>query len=131
MRRLNKSSIFFKLFTDRDEIFLRDIYAAGNRNTYSTEKNIVWLQNKLVSWKKRGIVAPVYTTTGFRRRLIGIKLTDRGRTLLGRPTEKEEQGKITIEIIEKILEQKRKEHPDFEITFTIRSKQGNLSLQLD
>jgi hypothetical protein len=72
----------------------------------------------------------VYTTTGFNRRLIGIKLTDHGRTVLGKPTQIDDASRITIEIIEQILQRKRKEHPDFEITFTIRSKAGNMFLEL-
>ena len=39
-------------------------------------------------------------------------------------------AKLVLAIIEQVLEQKRREHPDFEIAFTIKAKDGSLLLEL-
>src|SRR3954471_10307635 len=108
MRQLNKSSIFFKLFTETDEMLLQEIYALGNRKTYSNEKNREWLRHKLRLWKKRGIAEPIYATTSYGRTLIGVKLTDLGRTVLGKPVPIEDDNKITLAIIEQVLKRARR-----------------------
>ena len=130
MRRLNNSSIFFSLFTATDEMFLEEIYAVGMKEIQASEKNREWLRHKLRLWKKRGIAEPIYATTSYGRTLIGVKLTDLGRTVLGKPVPIEDDNKITLAIIEQVLKRARREHPDFEITFTIKSKDGNRYLKL-
>ena len=92
MRNLNKSSIFFTIFKEKDKVSLEEIYILCKREQSDKEKDRVWISNKLVAWKKRGIAEPTYGTAkqknGWltRQHLLGIKLTEDGKRLLSRDT---------------------------------------------
>ena len=129
MSRLPKDNIFYTLFKDKDEILVEDAFALGKRNPGRTEENITWLRNKLTRWKKRGIAEPLYHATynpaskgGQRYRLIGIKLTERGKRLLGKPVSQEDTYHITLADVITVVERLQREHLDFEIRFEIKRK---------
>jgi hypothetical protein len=129
MKNLGKNNIFYILFKDKDEVLLEDAFAIGKREAESEEKNRIWIGNKLTRWKKRGIAEPLYHATynpdskrGQRHRLIGIKLTERGKRLLGKPVSQEDTYHITLADVIKVVSRLQREHPDFEIRFEIKRK---------
>jgi hypothetical protein len=129
MKRLGKNNIFYTLFKDKDEVLLEDAFSIGKRDLECTEENITWLRNKLSRWKKRGIAAPLYhatynpaSTRGQRHRLIGIKLTEHGKRLLGKPVSEKDTYHITLADVITVVERLQREHPDFEIRFEISGK---------
>jgi hypothetical protein len=129
MNRLPKDNIFYTLFKDKDEVLLEDAFAIGKREAESEEKNRVWIGNKLTRWKKRGIAEPVYhatynpvSTRGPRHHLIGIKLTEYGKRLLGKPVSQEDTYHITLADVITVVERLQRKHPDFEIRFEIKRK---------
>lgn len=89
----------------------------------------MWLRNKLTRWKKRGIAEPLYHVTynpaskrGQRHRLIGIKLTEHGKRLLGKPVSEKDTYYITLADVIIVVERLQRAHPDFEIRFEIKRK---------
>ena len=129
MKRLGKNNIFYILFKEKDEVLLEDAFAVGKRDPERTEENIMWLRNKLTRWKKRGIAEPVYQATynpaskrGQRHRLIGIKLTELGKGLLGKPVSQEDTYHVTMADVITVVERLQREYPDFEIRFEIKRK---------
>jgi hypothetical protein len=129
MKKLGKNNIFYTLFKDKDEVLLEDAFTIGKRGAESEEKNRIWIGNKLTRWKKRGIAEPLYqatynpaSTRGQRHGLIGIKLTEYGKRLLGRPVSEKDTYHITIADVIKVVERLQREHPDFEIRFEIKRK---------
>jgi hypothetical protein len=129
MKRINKNNVLFALFKDKDEVTLAEAVAIDRREADSKEKNIVWLRNNLHRWKKQGIAEPIYTSAydpapykGARRRLAGIRLTVRGKQLLGKPVSHSDMTHMTLKDALIAVARLQKEHPDFEIRLEIKRK---------
>jgi len=127
MNRLNMSNIFFILFKDKDELSLEEAYSLGKRDPLATERNRWWIGNKLAHWRKNGVVEAIYGSTGA---LAGVKLTERGRTLLRKPEPKNDKIIFLMDVMMTIF-QLRHKHPEYEITFEIKLKENKISIQLN
>ena len=116
METLNKTNSLFTIFKDKDEVLLEEIYTLCKREQ-KEDKGKVWIRNKLFFLKKRGIAEPIYgfgTLQNGRTSyhcLIGIKLTEDGKNLLGRGT-KELQQSRTGEVVESQADAKPIRDPD-------------------
>jgi hypothetical protein len=133
MKRLRSDNIFYTLFKDTDEVSFEETVSLGKRDMHTAQQNRYWLFNKLINWKKWGIAEGIYDTThdpaphkGYRRRLVGIKLTQRGKTLLGRAVQRARPADVkainelsSLEITE-VLAQWVRENPDLNFTFHIK-----------
>ena len=116
MGRLKGNSPFFTIFKDKDEVTLEEIFILCKREEKYKE-NSQWIYSSLYIWKKRGIAEPIYgsrkQSTGWTRysSIIGIKLTEDGKNLLGRGT-KELQQSQTGEVVESQADAKPIIDPD-------------------
>ena len=125
MNTLRKGNIFYTIFKEHDEVSLDEAFTLGNREPQSTKKNRQWIGGKLAQWRKKGLVEALYDTTpGSYGVLIGIKLTERGKTLLGRSGEPNHRNTPIppADILERVGRLKR-EHPEWEITFEIHLRE--------
>jgi hypothetical protein len=122
MNTLRKDEIFYTLFTEHDGVSLEEAYALGKRDPQSTVKNRQWIAGKLARWRKKGLVEALYGPTGS---LSGLRLTEAGKTLLGKSVEPDHRNKLTLspaDILD-IVRQFKRAHPELEITFEIRLKE--------
>ena len=125
MNTLRKGNIFYTIFKEHDAVSLDEAFALSNRDPQSKKKNRQWIGGKLAQWRKRGLVEAVYgSTAGSYGVLTGIRLTQRGKTLLGRSGKppKRHNPIPSADILE-LVRQLRREHPEWEITFEIRLKE--------
>jgi len=127
MNTVRRDKIFYTIFKEHDAVSLAEAFALSNRDPQSKKKNRRWIGWKLAQWRKKGVVEAVYgTTAGSYGLLTGIRLTQRGRKLLGRSGEPPKRHTPIppppADILE-LVRQLRREHPEWEITFEIRLKE--------
>ena len=125
MNTLRKGNIFYTIFKEHDAVSLDEAFALSNRDPQSKKKNRQWIGGKLAQWRKKGLVEAVYgTTAGSYGVLTGIRLTQRGKTLVIKSAEPNHQNApIPPADILKMVRQLRREHPEWEITFEVRLKE--------
>jgi len=125
MNTVRRDKIFYTIFKEHDEVSLDEAFTLGNREPQRKEKNRQWIGWKLAQWRKNGLVEAVYSSTaGSYGVLTGIRLTERGKTLVRRSGEPKRDTPIPppADILE-MVRQLRREHPEWEITFEIRLKE--------
>src|SRR5436190_22572506 len=97
MGSLKRNSPFFTIFKDKDKVTIEEIFIICKREEKYKE-NSQWIYSSLYIWKKRGIAETIYgsrkQSTGWTRysSIIGIKLTEDGKNLLGRGTKELQQS---------------------------------------
>jgi hypothetical protein len=123
-KRSNALDALMSMFPEgsSDLISLDTAFEAAGRTSYSNETNRVWLFRKLPELKRRELIEPVYDHAG-KKRLKGLKLTNKGREFLGRPTRSSRSvlGMSMDEVAQAVADLKKRS-PDFNITFIIEPK---------
>lgn len=148
MTAKNYLKLFFKN-TSSDYASVEEIYAAADRTNEPEDKNKQWLGNKaLYMRKEHGLIETVFAAKhgSAPAKISGYRLTDKGLLLLGRirrnaddagtppPSlfdKKEDHNgfrstdkEISLEDVMKLIPKLKQEHPEFEITFDVRLKNG-------
>jgi hypothetical protein len=82
---LRKTNVFFKVFGNKNEVSVEEALLLSEINEQDKKKGRQWIINRLFSWKKRRLVEPVYGRIRNYRILIGMRLTDSGMVMIGRP----------------------------------------------
>ena len=126
---------FFANTPNVDEISLGDAFLAwGRPNPEDIEGNKAWLSNMLSHLKYHDLLVPVYTFDSGRKKLTKLRLTLKGKKMLGRieGTQYAENepiavkngiaNSISVEDIMRVLPKLKQNNPDFNITFSVTPK---------
>jgi hypothetical protein len=117
---MRRDNYFFKIFRDKDEVSLDEVYAMCNK----TPDGKRFIRNKLTTWRKRGVAEPIYLETrsdGKPSPLIGVKLTAYGKSYFSYAATHAVEPPAFKEI-RKALAVIRKLHPEIDITFDVRPR---------
>lgn len=127
---------FFANSPDVDEISLAKAFLAwGRPNPDNIEGNKAWLSNMLSHLKYHDLLVPVYTFDSGRKKLSKLRLTLKGKKMLGRiegtqyvenapiAIKNGSANSISVEDIMRVLPKLRQDNPEFNITFSVTPKE--------
>lgn len=143
-RSLESTSNLLQTFFSKslsDMVATDEIYEIWGRTTTDEQKNKAWLSSTMMHLKHHDLVTPVYGRKNHRNALIGLKLTDKGKSILGRKnvsshnfnsnqqqlfeTNSLSKEKIDYKNMMKLIAEFQKENPQFKVEFSIKLKEEN------
>lgn len=133
-RSLNAAARMLKTFfshTTKDFLTTEEVFAAWGRKSTSESKNKLWLSSTLLHLKHHELVIPTYSKVAGRHTLIGISLTDKGRSTLNKVVTSEPeksqpnslQEPMSYEDILRLVVQFKQDNPQYKVTFNISLKE--------
>lgn len=133
---------FFKN-TLGDEVTTQEIYRAWGRPTDDEKQNKAWLSSSMLHLKHHELVTPLYERRdsngkGYRQTLVGLKLTDKGKAILGKNRENEATTPTTTstptstvqtlnyDSMMSLVARFQRENPQYKVRFTIELKEDGI-----
>lgn len=132
---------FFSKTLD-DSVTTDEIYEVWGRQTEDKKVNKAWLSTTLLHLKHHELINPVYARQNNRTALVGIRLTEKGKNILGRkesglsssidrhtspPGASVSSGqKLGYETMLSLVAKFQSENPQYQVEFSIRLKEDKV-----
>lgn len=124
---------FFKN-TLGDEVTTQEIYRAWGRPTDDEKQNKAWLSSSMLHLKHHELISPLYERRNSRQTLVGLKLTDKGKAILGKDRESGASSTTTstptstiqtlnYDSMMGLVARFQRENPQYKVRFTIELKE--------
>lgn len=132
---VNMLETFFES-TLEDSVSVDSIYASWGRKTEDPIKNKAWLSSCLIHLKEHDLALPVKERRNSRNKIVGLRLTEKGKRVLGKKSEQSNSGdRVSIsqessrihaidhENMLRLIAQFKKDNPMFDVIFEIKLKE--------
>ena len=121
-----------------DEVTVQEIYTSWGRSTDDESKNKQWLSGSMQHLKHHDLATAVYERRNSRKTLVGLKLTEKGKAILGknhdvRPpmpeaaiTPTNTNQPLNYESMMSLVARFQRENPQYKVKFAIELKEDGL-----